>query len=68
MVGSIFVNAPGFLAKMMDFGYRNAATLFGKEAPEDSPFAEAARLETPLGILSRAWGEVSRQYANTVGA
>ncbi len=67
LIGSIYVNDPSFMAKMMDFGYRNAATLFEREPPESSPFANCAQLETPLGLFARNANTVNQWYASSLG-
>jgi predicted acylesterase/phospholipase RssA len=68
MIGSVFVNEPAFIAQMMDFGYRNAATLFGKAIPKTSPFSNEAQLETPLTWMTRHANTLSQWYASSFGA
>ncbi len=54
MIGAVFVNDPGFIARMMDFGYKNAATLFDKAPRDTSPFSSDTRFINPLGWAARA--------------
>ncbi len=67
MIGSVFVNDPQFIAQMMDYGYRYAATLFGRPPEETSPFSAEAQVQTPLGCISRSASLLNKSVTSALG-